>query len=401
MNIPSRSEFDQNHPVRTAVIKVASRCNLACTYCYIYEMADQSWRRQPQVIDTTTIEAIAKRLAEYAQYRSLSALIVVAHGGEPLLIGPERLAHFFTTISHGLDTVGCETHLGVQTNGTLLSMEAVQKLKSRKVHIGISLDGPPKVNDEHRVDKHGIGTSGAVLDGLSRLREATNSRPLLGGFLSYADISVPPIVQLDYFIELGAAQVDFLFPNFNHDTLPKEYRNGALGRWMIQLFNLWMDRSNQLEVRTFTVIMRLLLGGKFGYESFGAESQKTIAVEPDGTYHASDVLKSAYEGVTSTGMDVWHHEIREVESMPLIAATSSKAVSAANECLACPIFSVCGGGLVAHRYSKAQGFNRVSVYCEDIKLLVRHIMDRLKKELMGRPDVTVSVSSFSAYSHRV
>src|ERR1043166_2879062 len=33
-------------PFREFVLKVHSRCNLTCDYCYIYEMADQSWRAQ-------------------------------------------------------------------------------------------------------------------------------------------------------------------------------------------------------------------------------------------------------------------------------------------------------------------------------------------------------------------
>ncbi|MEV2226882.1 hypothetical protein AB0E01_44690 [Nocardia vinacea] len=32
------------------VVKIHSRCNLVCDYCYIYEMADQSWREQPNTM---------------------------------------------------------------------------------------------------------------------------------------------------------------------------------------------------------------------------------------------------------------------------------------------------------------------------------------------------------------
>jgi uncharacterized protein len=28
------------------IVKVHSRCDLSCDYCYMYEMADQSWRDQ-------------------------------------------------------------------------------------------------------------------------------------------------------------------------------------------------------------------------------------------------------------------------------------------------------------------------------------------------------------------
>jgi hypothetical protein len=37
-------------PFRQFILKVHSRCNLSCTYCYVYEMADQCWRGLPQCL---------------------------------------------------------------------------------------------------------------------------------------------------------------------------------------------------------------------------------------------------------------------------------------------------------------------------------------------------------------
>ena len=32
-------------PLSQIVLKIHSRCDLACDHCYVYEAADQSWRR--------------------------------------------------------------------------------------------------------------------------------------------------------------------------------------------------------------------------------------------------------------------------------------------------------------------------------------------------------------------
>src|ERR1700746_395212 len=37
-------------PFREFIVKVHSRCDLSCDYCYMYEMADQSWRDQPRAM---------------------------------------------------------------------------------------------------------------------------------------------------------------------------------------------------------------------------------------------------------------------------------------------------------------------------------------------------------------
>lgn len=34
-------------PISQFVLKVHSRCDLACDHCYVYEHADQNWRRMP------------------------------------------------------------------------------------------------------------------------------------------------------------------------------------------------------------------------------------------------------------------------------------------------------------------------------------------------------------------
>ena len=43
-----RAAGQQAVPFRQFILKVHSRCNLSCSYCYVYEMADQGWRGLPK-----------------------------------------------------------------------------------------------------------------------------------------------------------------------------------------------------------------------------------------------------------------------------------------------------------------------------------------------------------------
>ena len=74
-------------PLRQFVLKVHSRCDLACDHCYVYQGADQSWRGRPMAISDETIAWTAQRIAEHAKAHQLPAVQVVLHGGEPLLAG--------------------------------------------------------------------------------------------------------------------------------------------------------------------------------------------------------------------------------------------------------------------------------------------------------------------------
>ncbi len=80
-------------PLSQFVLKVRSRCDLACDHCYVYENADQSWRRQTVRFSRAGDQAlrIAEKIAEHAVEHGLKRVDVVLHGGEPLLAGPARL----------------------------------------------------------------------------------------------------------------------------------------------------------------------------------------------------------------------------------------------------------------------------------------------------------------------
>ena len=96
---PGRSELDvagarrAGHkpvPFQQFILKVHSRCNLACTYCYMYEMADQSWRKMPRRMSRRSPRRSPSASASMSS-APLPGVDVILHGGEPLLAGAEWL----------------------------------------------------------------------------------------------------------------------------------------------------------------------------------------------------------------------------------------------------------------------------------------------------------------------
>jgi uncharacterized protein len=160
------------------VLKLCSRCDLACDHCYVYKQADQSWRRRPNVISDETVARAAERMAEHAQYHALSAVRVILHGGEPLLAGrhgcgesarsyAERWRQSVRSICGSIPTVCCSTT-------TSASLFAEQQVK-----VGISIDGDRAGNDRHRRHADDRSSYDQVLHAIGRLREAADrlSRP--------------------------------------------------------------------------------------------------------------------------------------------------------------------------------------------------------------------------------
>jgi uncharacterized protein len=80
-----------DRPVTELVLKVASRCDLACDYCYIYELGDTTWKTQPRFMSQPIADIIAGKTADYIKTHNLNHFRVIFHGGEPLLAGAGRI----------------------------------------------------------------------------------------------------------------------------------------------------------------------------------------------------------------------------------------------------------------------------------------------------------------------
>ena len=53
------------------VVKVASRCNLNCTYCYVYNMGDESYKKQPKFMSEEVIKNLFLRIKAHCDKHKL------------------------------------------------------------------------------------------------------------------------------------------------------------------------------------------------------------------------------------------------------------------------------------------------------------------------------------------
>ncbi|WP_420642434.1 radical SAM protein [Candidatus Leptofilum sp.] len=381
-NLPFNEKFADPLPITSIVVKVASRCNIQCTYCYMYEHADQTWRDQPPLMSEVTIQRLAFRLAEYAEARNLKRLLVIVHGGEPLLIGAKGLSYFFETIHKAFNSQSTEISFGIQSNGILVTNEIIKVVQSYNARIGISIDGPKQWNDIARVDKKGLGTFDRVMASVDKLRNPDQGDSVFGGFLTVANPQIPAKDLFEFFDGLNTPAIDFLLPDYHFDTYPfDKFPPGTFGNWYSDLFDVWLSSGSTLRIRSFQTLMKLVLGGKIGYDALGSMAHGVLVVETDGTYHALDVLKTAYHGATQTGKSLTNDPIIDLEMLPLVLALTNKKSALNEKCLNCELIDICGGGYLPHRYSKMHGFDSKSVYCTDLQILINHIRERLSTEL--------------------
>ncbi|MGW6982899.1 radical SAM/SPASM protein FxsBH, inactivated beta-hydroxylase extension form [Streptomyces sp. NPDC054932] len=361
---------------REIVLKVHSRCDLACDHCYVYEHADQSWRARPKVISPEVIAHTASRLAEHARDHALPSVTVILHGGEPLLAGSSRLRLVCEEFTRALDGISA-LDLRIHTNGLQLGTRYLDLFAEFGVRVGISLDGDRAANDRHRRFADGRSSHPLVLAAVALLRSEPY-RHLYQGLLCTVDVANDPVAVLDALVELEPPRVDFLLPHATWET-PPDRPDGApdaYARWLLRIFDHWDRLGRPVPVRLFESLLSTLRGGPSLTESLGLAPTDLVVVETDGTLEQVDSLKSAFEGAAATGFNVFDHAFDQVAAHPGVRARQLGLAGVSDSCRRCPVVRSCGGGLYTHRYREQNGFDNPSVYCTDLRELVDGVEGR-------------------------
>jgi uncharacterized protein len=375
-----RGEGWTEYPFRQFVLKVNGRCNLSCTYCYVYELADQSWRDKPRIISSSTLRQVAFRIAEHAAEHRLPAVEIIFHGGEPLLCGESFIRSAVVRLR---DALAAETELSLrlQTNGTLLTERMLAMLHEQDIKVGVSVDGTAQTHDARRRYPHGGGSYSLVSAALRRLAEERYSA-IYSGVLCTIDIYADPIETYESLAALAPPRVDFLLPHANWSVLPPAAPAVRYGEWLSAVFDRWYGQhAPETRVRLFEEIINLLLGGHSSSEAIGLSPVGLIVIDTNGSIEQVDTLKSAFPGAPDTGMNVFKHSFDDVLGHPAIMARQIGDKALSDTCLACPVGKICGGGYYPHRYSQGEGFRNPSVYCEGLRYLIEHIARRIRADL--------------------
>jgi uncharacterized protein len=374
-------------PFREFVLKVASRCNLDCDYCYVYHLADQSWRDQPRFMTAATAAATADRIVEHVRVHELDFVNLRLHGGEPLLAGRDRL-HEIVGIFRERLAPEVDVTITVQTNGVLLDEAMASFLVEEDIGVGISLDGDRQANDLHRTYVDGRSSFDEVVAGI-RMMQRPDFRSHFLGLLCTIQLEADPVRVWDTLVGLGVAGVDFLLPHGTWADPPPGLVPGA-GRtpyadWLVPLFDRWFDAPvRPLSVRTFESLLLLLLGGGGAHESFGLGPVALVVIESDGSYEQVDTLKAVGQGAAASGRSVFADPLDALFDVPAFVQRQLGRHGLAEECQSCEVVSTCGAGLFPHRYRPDGGFTNPSVYCADQYALIGHIQRRVEEALSLR-----------------
>jgi uncharacterized protein len=361
-------------PFRQFILKVHSRCNLSCSYCYVYEMADQAWRGLPKRMSPRVVGKAVERIAEHAESHGLASVDVILHGGEPLLAGAQWLADLVGSLRAA---VPAQVNVALQTNGTLLARPMLSTLKRLGVRIGVSLDGDAEATGRYRRYADGRNSFDAVAEGLDLL-QLPEFRDCYSGILCTVEVQSDPVSTYEALLKFAPPALDLLLPHANHSSLPGE----GYAEWLISVFERWYGAPRQeTRIRLFNELIQLILGNPGEVEGLGLLPSTLVVVDTDGAIKQLDSLSSTYPGAADTGLDVFSGSFDDALDHPTTVARQIGAEALSPQCQACEVMEICGGGLYPHRFRYGAGFRNPSVYCHDLLQLIGYVRDRVVADL--------------------
>lgn len=347
------------------VLQPTTLCNLDCTYCYL------PFRSRNDRMSPATAAAVAASVNDWAAGNDRFS--VVWHGGEPLAAGRTALAELMAPFS------GVEHH--VQTNATLIDDAWCEFFAEHRMHVSVSVDGPPDLNGE-RIDRGGAPAYTRILHGIETLRRheipfsalcvVTSPGPGLAGRL------------YDYFLGLGC---DVLGINIEEqegvNARVNDFGADAVRAFWAELVAAWR-RDPRIHVREIEWTLRYAGAVLSG----GADDVLPAALDPIPTIAADGrvfLLSPELAGFTDPHYgDFSSGNVLETPLAAILAGAASSAgwvpeyLRGVEACRStCPYFGFCGGAHAANRYFEHGRFDGTETnHCRNSKIcLLEGVLD--------------------------
>ena len=172
-------------------ILVTQKCNLACLYC-LAEAGPDMPHLHPERAFAAVDEAF--------RLPTSKSLTIQLSGGEPF-VNFRLFKRVVDYIERKVDETGRPAAVCTQSNGTLVTDEIAHYVKEHNIGIGISIDGPERLNNRSRPMLGGQDSHQRTLRGMQTLRRhGVKFGTIL--VLNRANVGHPEEIA-DFFVDLG------------------------------------------------------------------------------------------------------------------------------------------------------------------------------------------------------
>lgn len=357
----------------TLVKPAGAACNLRCKYCYYIDKSSLLGSSSPG--RRMELPLLEKYIADYFDSVQSGSVDFCWHGGEPLLLG---LDYFRAAVRLQRKlSKGREYTNSLQTNGTLLNAEWCRFFRENGFLVGLSVDGPPDIQDASRVNAAGRGSSDAVRRAASLLRDNGVEFNTLTVLTSSSEHRAAEVYE--YLTEeLGSRYLQFLpavdFVRGADSSLqaaPWNISARGYGDFMCSVFDLWVKKDvGRVFVQLFDVTLAQTCGLKSTLCTLGETCGDGLCVEHNGNVYTCDHFVDSDHllgNISGTSLGELY------DSPGRLRFALDKRNLCSPSCLRCEWWHLCHGGCPGHRI---EGRNCL---CEGLRMFFSHSREAMSK----------------------
>jgi uncharacterized protein len=371
--IKNRWGMDSVPPISVLIKPASSKCNLKCQYCFYHDVSNSRSVADLGFMSPETLEKIIRKVLQFASgYATFSF-----QGGEPTLCGID----FFEAVvkllnQHNVNNV--KINRCIQTNGLLIDGKWAEFLHDQNFLVGLSLDGPQRFHDQHRVDAGGKGTWERVMQTSLLLDEYKVDYNIL--FVVNKLTARHPQELYNFFKRHNFNFLQFMpciDPENNQRGLyPYSLEPQYYTFFLKHFFDKWCTDfmgGREVSIRYFDNLVRMAAGLPHEMCSLLGSCQCQFVFEADGSVYPCDFYVT----------DEWKlGNIAENELPGLYHSDNSRrfrqsSLSTASICQDCKWKFLCRGGCRRDRENPLTGGLERNYYCESYAEFLPYAYPRL------------------------
>jgi uncharacterized protein len=384
---------------------IGAVCNLDCHYCYYLKKGQlypkgESFRMPDELLEAYIVQHIKAYPENLIRFSW--------HGGEPTLLGID----FFRKIIKLQNThKPPDTRIlnGIQTNGTRLNEDWCRFLAEEGFVVGLSLDGPQNMHDQHRLTKDRKSTFEDTIRGYKLLRKQGVNCDIL--CVVNAHNCQHPKEVYRFFKEIEAPYISFLpmveqqpkaKNGVSESTIPAE----AWGDFLCTIFDEWVEQDvGSIKVQIFEEATRTAFDQEHSLCIFRPICGDIPVIEHNGDFYSCDHF-----------VDI-EHRLGNIMETPLVGLLESQAQRAFGQakldtlpryCLECEVRDMCNGECPKNRFIQTPdsepglnylcaGYKRFFTHCQPF---VQEVATQWCRQMSELNQLTPTKKTTHVQNHR-
>lgn len=345
-------------------------CNMACEYCFYYQM-----QRPSHLMSRENLEYLIRET--FRANISSPSVNFVWHGGEPLIAG-KKFYRNVLKLQKKYNRKGQEIINGLQTNGTLIDEDWARFFKEEKFQIGVSLDGLPQYHDKYRHYQDGKGSFKNVMKGIETLRKYEVPFGIVCVVTSTTVQHAEEMFR--FFVDNEIFNIKFsraLARTDSGELLPFAPNPDKYGDFLLQILRLWLEEDNpRVKITPINEIFISLFRGKSSLEClFSNKCSRFWIVNPNGDVHAciSEGIGNKWKfGNIANGVET-------IIDSPIFQNFQEIVKELRKPCLKCKWYNICKGGCTIDYELEFPFLGKRNVLCRSFQRLFQKAKEELRK----------------------